>query len=111
MNRVDVQRKEHMAEHVAEHVAEYDAGDHPMPAPSPVRMEADLVNLQSMDLERRMDPGERQAHVRAAGGNPESIDAAVRESGTGSPWTTWRGRWGIGTATSGRCTRIGKRCA
>ena len=75
VSRVDVQRKEHLAGYEAEH----DAGDHPMPAPSSVRMDADLVSLQATVLERRMDPGERKAHIRAAGGNPESIDAAVRE--------------------------------
>ena len=75
VGRVDVQRKEYLAEYEAGH----DAGDHPMPAPSAIRIEADLINLQAMELERRLGPEERKAHVRAAGGNPESIDAAVRE--------------------------------
>ena len=61
-----------------EHAAECDARDRLVPAPTTVRMDAVQVDMKARELEK-MDAGELRTHVRAAGGDPDAINAAVGE--------------------------------
>ena len=71
VGRIDGQRKEHEAGCV-------EAG-RLLPAPSLLRSGAKRVYRMAERLESRMDAGERNAHIRAAGRDPDSLDSAVRE--------------------------------
>ena len=71
VGRVDGERKEHEANC-------REAG-RLLPAPSHLRLGAKQVCRMAERLESRMDAGERNAHIRAAGKDPDSLDSAVRE--------------------------------
>ena len=71
VGRIDGERKEHEAKCV-------EAG-RLLPAPSLLRSGAKRVYRMAERLESRMDAGERNAHIRAAGKDPDSLDSAVRE--------------------------------
>ena len=71
VGRIDGERKEHEAGCV-------EAG-RLLPAPSLLRSGAKRVYRMAERLESRMDAGERNAHIRAAGKDPDSLDSAVRE--------------------------------
>ena len=71
VGRIDGQRKEHEAGCV-------EAG-RLLPAPSLLCSGAKRVYRMAERLESRMDAGERNAHIRAAGKDPDSLDSAVRE--------------------------------
>ena len=62
---------------------EYEAGcakaGRLLPTPSRLRLGAKQVCRTAERLESRMDAGERNAHIRAAGKDPDSLDSAVRE--------------------------------
>ena len=71
VGRIDGERKEHEAGCV-------EAG-RLLPAPSLLRLGAKRVYRMAERLKSRMDAGERNAHIRAAGKDPDSLDSAVRE--------------------------------
>ena len=71
VGRIDGQRKEHEAKCL-------EAG-RLLPTPSLLRSGAKRVYRMAERLESRMDAGERNAHIRAAGKDPDSLDSAVRE--------------------------------
>ena len=71
VGRIDVERKEHEAGCV-------EAG-RLLPAPSLLRSGAKRVYRMAEHLESRMDAGERNAHIRAAGKDPDSLDSTVRK--------------------------------
>ena len=71
VGRIDGERKEHEAKCV-------EAG-RLLPAPSLLRSGAKRVCRTAERLESRMDARERNAHIRAAGKDPDSLDSAVRE--------------------------------
>ena len=71
VGRIEGERKEHEAGCV-------EAG-RLLPAPSLLRSGAKRVYRMAERLESRMDAGERNAHIRAAGKDPDSLDSAVRE--------------------------------
>ena len=71
VGRIDGERKEHEAKCV-------EAG-RLLSAPSLLRSGAKRVYRMAERLESRMDAGERNAHIRAAGKDPDSLDSAVRE--------------------------------
>ena len=71
VGRIDGERKEHEAGCV-------ETG-RLLPAPSLLRSGAKRVYRMAERLESRMDAGERNAHIRAAGKDPDSLDSAVRE--------------------------------
>ena len=71
VGRIDGERKEHEAGCV-------EAG-RLLSAPSLLRSGAKRVYRMAERLESRMDAGERNAHIRAAGKDPDSLDSAVRE--------------------------------
>ena len=69
--RVDGERKEHEAG--------CDEADRLLPAPSHLRQGAKQVCRTAVCLESKMDAWERNAHIRAALGDPDSLDSTVRE--------------------------------
>ena len=71
VGRIDGERKEHEAGCV-------EAG-RLLSAPSLLRSGAKRVYRMAERLESRMDAGERNAHIRAAGKDPDSLDSTVRE--------------------------------
>ena len=73
VGRVDRERKKHEAE-CGEAVRF-------LPAPSHLRLRAEQVCRTAEHLESRMDAGERNAHIRAAGKGKDrdSLDSAIRE--------------------------------
>ena len=71
VGRFDGERKEHEAKCV-------EAG-RLLPTPSRLRLGAKQVCRTAERLESRMDTGERNAHIRAAGKDPDSLDSTVRE--------------------------------
>ena len=71
VGRIDGERKEHEAGCAK-------AG-RLLPAPPLLRSGAKRVYRMAERLESRMDVGERNAHIRAAGKDPDSLDSAVRE--------------------------------
>ena len=71
VGRIDGERKEHEARCV-------EAG-RLLPTPSRLRLGAKQVCRMAERLESRMDAGERNAHIRAVGKDPDSLDSAVRE--------------------------------
>ena len=68
---VDGQRKEHEAG--------CEKAGRLLPAPSRLHLRAKQVCRTAERLESRMDAGERNAHIRAAGKDPDSLDSTVRE--------------------------------
>ena len=71
VGRIDGERKEHEAGCV-------EAG-RLLPAPSLLRSGAKRVYRMAERLESRMDAGERNVHIRAAGKDPDSLDSTIRE--------------------------------
>ena len=71
VGRIDGERKEHEAGCV-------EAG-RLLPASSLLRSGAKRVYRMAERLESRMDAGERNAHIRAAGKDPDSLNSTVRE--------------------------------
>ena len=71
VGRIDGERKEHEAGCA-------EAGRF-LPAPSRLCSGAKQAYRTAVRLESRMDAGERNAHIRAAGKDPDSLDSAVRE--------------------------------
>ena len=71
VGRIDGERKEHEARCAK-------AG-RLLPAPSLLRSGAKRVYRMAERLESRMDAGERNAHIRAVGKDPDYLDSAVRE--------------------------------
>ena len=71
VGRIDGERKEHEAK--------CGEAGRLLPIPSLLRSGAKRVYRMAERLESRMDARERNAHIRAAGKNPDSLDSAVRE--------------------------------
>ncbi len=71
IGRFDGQQKEHKAE--------CEKAGRLLPTPSRLRLRARQIYRKAERLESRMDAGERNAHIRAAGKDPDSLDSTVRE--------------------------------
>ena len=71
VGQVDGERKEHEAE--------CGKAGRLLSAPSHLRLRVEQVCRTAEHLESRMDAGERNAHIRAAGKDPDSLDSTVRE--------------------------------
>ena len=65
---------------LAKHGAECGETGRLLPSPSFLRLKADLVGITAEDLGNKMDEGERNAHISAAGPDPGSFDTAAWES-------------------------------